>query len=203
MRDVLKLYKGFEELRDYFNKPKVIEGLVELVLEGRYFEDEAFLEIMKEFLAAGIVEKYQDLAVKARVYLQERFEFMERGTMLGFIELFKELGMLFEDKEIALLMKDHIEKGFHAYELPELFKAYKLLSHNFYRDTTTLRLLEDAIKIRVSEPIQRDSVNLNHLRDLIEGLKLHLGFNKRLDASLRTLLKHKPYHLDSDRKLFV
>ena len=43
MKDILKLLKGFEIINDYFNRDKVIEGLVELVLDGRYYEDEAFL----------------------------------------------------------------------------------------------------------------------------------------------------------------
>lgn len=77
---------------------------------------------------------------------------MERPTILGFLELFKELGLLFNDKEVALLMKENLSKSYHAYDLPELFQAYKLLSHNFYRDPESFQLLEDAIKIRTSEP---------------------------------------------------
>jgi hypothetical protein len=61
----------------------------------------------------GLIEKYQDLGVKARVYFQERFTFMDHKTILGYLELFKELGMLFDDKEIMLLMKPHLAKSFH------------------------------------------------------------------------------------------
>jgi hypothetical protein len=46
---------------------------------------------------------------------------MERKTILGFLELFKELGMLFDDKEIMLLIRNHLLLGFHNYELAELF----------------------------------------------------------------------------------
>lgn len=46
---------------------------------------------------------------------------MERRTILGYMELFKELGILFEDKEIAISMREHLSKVFHAYELSELF----------------------------------------------------------------------------------
>ena len=59
--------------------------------------------------------------------------------------------MLFEDKEISLSMRGHFDASFHAYELPELFQLFKLLSHNFYRDDSTLRLVEDAVRIRTSE----------------------------------------------------
>jgi hypothetical protein len=43
MRDILKLFKGFETINDYVNRGKVLAGLVDLVLESRIFEDEAFL----------------------------------------------------------------------------------------------------------------------------------------------------------------
>jgi hypothetical protein len=157
MSDVFKLLRGFETLDDYFNKEKVIEGLVELVLEGRFYEDEAFLELLNEFNRMGLIEKYQDLVVKARAYFQERFDYMERKPMLGYLEFFKQMGILFEDKEAALLMKEHVDKNFHAYELSELFQVFKLLSHNFYRGDftsadSTFRLIEDAVKIRASEP---------------------------------------------------
>jgi len=46
MRDINKLLKGFESINDYFNKAKVTEGIVELILESRIFEDEAFLEVL-------------------------------------------------------------------------------------------------------------------------------------------------------------
>jgi hypothetical protein len=45
-------------------------------------------------------------------------------------------------------------------------------------------------------------VRANEMRDLIEGLRLNVKFNKRLDASLRTLIKSTPV-LDADKRLFV
>jgi hypothetical protein len=76
---------------------------------------------------------------------------MDRSSILGFAELFREFGIIFEDKEFALSIKEHVAKNFHAYELHELFQTFKLISHNFYRDSNTLKLIEDAVKIRVSE----------------------------------------------------
>lgn len=46
----------------------MIQGLVELILEGRIYEDEAFLDVLLECQKRGLIEKYQDLGVKARVY---------------------------------------------------------------------------------------------------------------------------------------
>lgn len=160
------------------------------------------MEVLNECNNKSLIVKYQELAVKARVYFQDRFDFMDRKTILGFLELFNSLGMLFEDKELAIAMKDHISKSYHAYELPELFQAYKLLSLNFYRDAETFRMIEDAVKIRVADEIQRERVGADNLKDLIKGLKLHVQYNKRLDASLRTLLKGS-YLLDCDKELFV
>jgi len=78
---------------------------------------------------------------------------MERVDILGYLELFRELGLLFEDEEIAHLMGAHIQKSFSDYSLGQLFKVFKLHSNSFYRDDPeTIRVIEDAIKIRVSEP---------------------------------------------------
>lgn len=48
MRDILKLFKGFESINEYVNRGKVIAALVDLVLVSRIFEDEAFLEVLNE-----------------------------------------------------------------------------------------------------------------------------------------------------------
>jgi hypothetical protein len=33
---------------------------------------------------------------------------MEREAILGYLELFRELGMLFEDQEISGMLRDHL-----------------------------------------------------------------------------------------------
>ncbi len=78
MRDIMKLLKGFEAINQYFNRDKVIEGMVQLIQEADVFEDEGFLDVLNECHARGLIEKHQDLGVKARVYFQERFPYMER-----------------------------------------------------------------------------------------------------------------------------
>ncbi len=128
---------------------------------------------------------------------------MDRVDILGYLELFRELGLLFEDEEIAHLLRAHIQKTFHDYSLGQLFKFFKLHANNFYRDDPeTIRLIEDAVKIRASEPEQRAEIRASDVRDLIEGLRLHTQFNKRLDASLRSLIK-QTFVLDADKKLFI
>ena len=203
MGDILKLYRGFESLNDYFNKDKVIEGIVEIVLESRFYEDEALLELLQEFKKKGLIEKYQNLIVKARVYFEERFDLMERRTILGFLELFLDFGMLFEDREAAMLMKGHVESSFHAYELSELFQAHRLLSHCFYRDPDTFRIIEDAVKIRAAEPEQVSTLKSGDVASLISGMVLHSEKSKRLEASLRSVIKQRGDLLAADQRLLV
>lgn len=59
------------------------------------------------------------------------------------------------------------------------------------------------MKIRVSEPSQRQSITVQGIKDLIEGLKLHTSINKRLDSSLKSLLKHNPHLLSQDKLLMI
>jgi hypothetical protein len=68
MKDVLKLLKGFEAMNDYFNREKVIQGLVELVQESTIFEDTGYLEVVRECHERGLLTDNQDLYVKTRVY---------------------------------------------------------------------------------------------------------------------------------------
>ena len=68
MKDVLKLLRGFEAMNDYFNREKVIQGLVELVQESTIFEDTGYLEVVRECHERGLLTDNQDLYVKTRVY---------------------------------------------------------------------------------------------------------------------------------------
>ena len=97
MRDVVKLLRGFESINQYFNRDKVIEGLVNLVQEADVYEDEGFLEVLNEYNKRGLIETHLELGAKARIYFEDRFPYMEREAILGYLELFRELGMLFED----------------------------------------------------------------------------------------------------------
>jgi len=77
---------------------------------------------------------------------------MDRKDILGYMELFRELGLLFLDEEIPVLLKQHLLKGFSDYSLGQLFTFYKLHSNLFYRnDPETKRVLEDVVKIRAAE----------------------------------------------------
>ncbi len=46
MRDIVKLLRGFESINQYFNRDKVIQGIVNLVQEADIYEDEGFLEVL-------------------------------------------------------------------------------------------------------------------------------------------------------------
>lgn len=68
MKDVLKLLTGFEKINDYFNRDKVIKGLMEIVQESTIYEDEGFLLVLNECRRMNLLATYQDLDVKARAY---------------------------------------------------------------------------------------------------------------------------------------
>ena len=55
MKDVLKLLRGFEAMNDYFNREKVIQGLVELVQESTIIEDTGYLEVVRECHERGLL----------------------------------------------------------------------------------------------------------------------------------------------------
>ena len=46
---------------------------------------------------------------------------MDRETMLQFLDHFLDLGIIFEDSELMLVMKSHLERKYYDYELNELF----------------------------------------------------------------------------------
>jgi hypothetical protein len=46
------------------------------------------------------------------------------------------------------------------------------------------------VKIRSSDEKEREILKSDDVRDLIEGLRLYQTYNKRLDSSLRTILKN-------------
>ena len=64
----MKLLSGFESMNDYFNRDNVIAGIVEIVQDATIYEDDGFLEVLREMHSRGILEKYEDLVVKARAY---------------------------------------------------------------------------------------------------------------------------------------
>ncbi|CDW73278.1 UNKNOWN [Stylonychia lemnae] len=202
IKDIIRIIKGFEAINDYFNRDKVINCLVNAALEITCFQDADYLELMEIFDEKGIMEQQPDLLVKLRFYFQDRFNYMERPTMINYLQFLLNHGMIFEDKDMMELIAAHLQKNYFSYELNELFKVYLITQHNFYRDNESIRLIEDATKIRIADQKQRQQVKVEGLRDLIEGLRLEHAHNKKLDQSLRTLVKETNL-LNIDKKLFV
>jgi len=98
------------------------------------YEDEGFLEVLNECNRRGLIERHPEIGAKARVYFEDRFPYMERGSILGYLELFRELGMLFEDEDISGMIREHLQKTYHLYDLGQLFKVYKLTANNLNRN---------------------------------------------------------------------
>jgi len=56
---------------------------------------------------------------------------MERDTILGYLEFFREFGLLFEDEEIPVMLRGHLNTSFHLYNMSQLFKVFKLIANTF------------------------------------------------------------------------
>ena len=97
---------------------------------------------------------------------------MDKEDILGYLELLLRHDLIFEDKELMQMINHHIERNFHQFELGEIFKLVRIIAHNFYRDPVTIALLEDAVRVRMSDKEQylNSRVSAYDLRDLIEGL---------------------------------
>eukprot|EP00347_Sterkiella_histriomuscorum_P020420 403337874 len=202
IKDITKVLVGFDVINDYFNKQKLIDSLIEIVFDFDQFQDQDYLELMNILDAKGYFAQYQDLIVKCRFYFQQRFNYMEKESIIGYLELMQRHGLVFEDKELMNLIASHVQKNYHQYELNELFQIFRIISHNFYRDQETIKLIEDAVKIRLSDKSQYDCLSPYDLRDLIEGLSLQTQFNKKLDSALKILIKETNL-MSLDKKLLI
>jgi len=89
---------------------------------------------MKLMQKLGELEKNLELVAKIRIYFQDRVEYMDKTVMLQYLYFFLELGLVFEDKDLMVVIQEHLTKNYYKYELDELFKTYKIISHNFYRN---------------------------------------------------------------------
>jgi hypothetical protein len=52
-------------------------------------------------------------------------------------------------------MTEYFDRNYHSFDVNEIFKLYSLLSHDFYRNDIIVNLMEDTLKIRLSEESER------------------------------------------------
>jgi len=83
--------------------------------------DQDLFDLMQYYNETGIIEKNEFLLAELRTYLDQRFNFMSRTMMLQFCTFLKDLGMLFEDRDLILKLEDHFKDHFSDYQLTELF----------------------------------------------------------------------------------
>lgn len=69
----------------------------------------------------GLLAQSEQLLFKVRAYYEERFDFMDKHNVLKYLEFFKEIGMLFHDKDLMTRLSLQIQRNFYEYEIPELF----------------------------------------------------------------------------------
>lgn len=70
--------------------------------------DEDLYELMRYYSEVGIIDNNEFLLAELRTYLDQRFDFMDRKIMLKFCIMLKDMGMLFEDKDLL----DKLEHSF-------------------------------------------------------------------------------------------
>lgn len=111
--------------------------------------DEDLLALMQYYSDEGILNQNEYLLAMLRSYVDERFNFMGRKTILAYCEFLKDVGMFFEDKEMIIRLNNYFTESYYIFELPELFSLMKLHSYCFHKPETMQGMLQDSIGLRV------------------------------------------------------
>lgn len=98
--------------------------------------DEDLLSLMQYYSEEGILNENEYLLAMLRQYVDERFNFMERKTILKYCEFLKDVGMFFEDKEMITRLNEYFTSSYYNFELNELFSLMKLHSYCFHKPET-------------------------------------------------------------------
>ena len=136
--DQLKLLKGFDELVKTMDHPEKFheqlrEALVAMTLNTASSSDEDLFNLMKYYDENDILNQNEYLLANLRGYIDQRFNFMERSMILKYCEFLKDLGMLFEDRDLIEKLQAYFENNYYQFELCELFQLLKLHSYCFYK----------------------------------------------------------------------
>ena len=139
--DQLKLLKGFDDLVQTMETPKKFQeqlrsSLISMTLKTVSSNDEDLLKLMQYYSDEGILNQNEYLLAMLRQYVDERFNFMDRKTILKYCEFLKDVGMFFEDKEMIVRLNEYFTSNYYVFELPELFSLMKLHSYCFHKPET-------------------------------------------------------------------
>ena len=100
--DLLKLLKGFEAMVQRLDDPAKFRAdlhsaIVKMTVNLGGSAEDSFLELMQYYEKQDMLHTSEELMMKLREHVEERFEFMRRDTLLTFCNFLKDLGMFFED----------------------------------------------------------------------------------------------------------
>ena len=110
--------------------------------------------LMRYYNEAGIIDQNEYLLAELRTYVDERFDFMPRTMVLKYCNLLKDLGMLFEDKDLIMKLERNFEANYYLYELDQLFQLMKLHAYCFYQPESFLTMMQDSMELRMKQDDQ-------------------------------------------------
>lgn len=141
--DQLRLLKGFDAIVKHLDSPrdfhpKIRKALIEMTLNTASSSDQDQYDLMMYYNQEGILDDNEYLLSLFRQYVDMRFDFMDRPTLIKYSELLKDLGMLFNDKDLILKLDGYVDRNYYLFELSELFTLMKLQAYCFYKPPTLL-----------------------------------------------------------------
>lgn len=193
--DQLKLLKGFDTLIPELEDSKGLhqnarQALIQMTLNTVSSSDQDLYDLMVYYNEVGIIDQNEYLLAELRQYIDERFDYMNREMTLKFCNLLKDLGMLFEDKDIMVKLQKHFEGNYYLFELGELFQLMKLHAYSYYQTDTFMTLMQDSVAIRIKQEDQLKSLTAQNTLDFIEALSVSNRENRAMSGHLARILKN-------------
>ena len=92
-----------------------------MTLETASIADKDVLELMIYYNKSGILSENEYLLAYFRQYLEKRFSFMDRNTIISYCNFLKDLGMFFEDRDMIEMLENYFKNNYASFELTEIF----------------------------------------------------------------------------------
>lgn len=207
--DQLKLLRGFDRLIPLIEGSEhlgrnVKQALIQMTLNTVSQSDLDLYNLMVYYNEQGIIERNEYLLAELRQYIDARFDYMDRTMILKFCNLLKDLGMLFEDKDLMLKLQRHFEANYFLFELAELFQLMKLHAYTFYQTESFMRMMEDSVAVRIKDADQVKNLKVQHTLDFIEALSVSNRENRAMSSHLAKILRTTEHvHEHKDVPLFA
>ena len=81
---------------------------------------------MQYYNQTDILSENEYLLAMLREYIEQRFDYMSRELILKYCTFLKDLGMLFQDKDMIMKLDKYFQVNYFEFELSELFEMMKL-----------------------------------------------------------------------------